>query len=212
MALKELFAGYGGQAFPFPELAGQYKGKRLAVCGDAACVWQDLEQLGCRYDQGRGSVASLEYDFLTVNKLVEVFPGKIEHCYSNEAMLLRKFIAARRSEYTSEFGNPKHSHSCTEGVDHRWPWGGQGTSALGATLIGLALGYHQIVLCGVPLDDGPHNGEPYWRQCRFEASEAASAAKAPHKPELHWGRAIDLAFEGRVKSMSGRTKSWLGAP
>jgi len=212
LALKELFSGYGGQAFPLPKIAGEYKGKKLAVCGDAACVWTDLELLGCRNDTNRGSVASLEFDFLTINKLVEVFPGKIEHCYSNEAMLLRKFIAARRSEYTREFGEPKHSHSCTEGAAHRWPWGGHGTSALGAVLVGLGLGYEKIVLCGVPLDDGPHNGEPYWRKCRFQASEAASSKNAPWKPEMHWQRAIDSAFEGRVKSMSGRTKFWLGRP
>ena len=213
MALKDLLTGYGASVFECPkEIAGTYKGKKLAICGDASCVWDDLEKLGCRYDHGRGGVASIEFDFMTVNKLVETFPGNIEHCYSNEPNLLKKFIAARRSEYTREFKGPVHIHSCSEGAQWRWPWGGHGTSGLGATLVGLGLGYDRIVLCGMPLDNGAHNGEPSWRRCVFETSEAAGPKNFPTTPNMHWKRAMELAFEGRVKSMSGRTKLWLGQP
>lgn len=213
MAIKDLLKGYGASQFDIPKIAGTYKGRKLAVVGDAACVWDDLERLGCRSEHRFGSVAhhNSEFDFMTVNKIVEVFPGQIEHAYSNEAMLLRKFIAARRNEYEGIFKGPIHTHSCTEGADHRWPWCGQGTSALGATIAGVGLGYDQVVLCGIPLDDGPHNGEPPWRRTRFATSEAASAANT-NKPEMHWGRAIKEGFDGKVKSMSGRTREWLGAP
>lgn len=211
MALDELLTGYGGRAFPYPDIAGAYKGKKLVVCGDAIGVWDDLECFGCRDDSGpRGRVRKEGWDFLTVNKLVETFPGSVEHCYSNEANLLNKFIAARRSEYAREFGPPAHSHSCNTGAAHRWPWGGQGTSGLGAVLIGLGLGYDRIVICGMPLDDGPHNGEPHWRRTAFKSSEAAGSATDDR--DSHWKRAMDLAFQGRVKSMSGRTRDWLGSP
>lgn len=208
MGVKELLGDYGTAA-TFPEIAGRYAGKRLVVCGDAACVWDDLERLGCRVDEGRGSVAKEGWDFLTVNKLVEVFPGRVEHAYSNEPGLLNKFVEARRSEYKKEFGGPHHTHSCSGGAKWKWPFGGHGTSGLGGTLTGLALGYDEIMLCGLPLDNGPHNGEPHWRHCRFEASEAASP-KDSTGPNPHWRRAIEHAFEGRVKSMSGRTREWLG--
>lgn len=202
-------SGYGGRAFPYPAIAGSYKGKNLVVCGDAIGVWDDLAAFGCRDDSGRGRVRKPDWDFLTVNKLVETFPGSVEHCYSNEPHLLNKFIAARRSEYALEFGPPAHSHSIKEGAQHCWPWGGHGTSGLGATLVGLGLGYDRVVLCGLPLDDGPHNGEPPWRRTAFATSEAAGG---PDGKDGHWKRAIGTAFGKRVKSMSGRTREWLGAP
>lgn len=208
MALSDLMTGYGGFEFPLPPIAGTYAGKGLVVCGDAIGIWEDLEAFGCRYDVGRGSVRKNGWDFMTVNKLVETFPGEIEHCYSNEPSLLAKFIAARRSEYTKEFQAPRHTHSCNAGARHRWPWGGHGTSGLGATLVGIGLKYDQLVLCGLPLDDGPHNGEPPWRRCRFASREAAGSKDGG--PDSHWKRARDLAFEGKVRSMSGRTLEWLG--
>ncbi len=59
-------------------------------------------------------------------------------------------------------------------------------------------------LAGMPLDNGPHNGEPPWRMTRFTTEVADQ--------DEHWQRAINFAFEGRVKSLSGRTRDWLGAP
>lgn len=213
MPLSDLLSGYGASQHPLPKIAGTYKGKQLAICGDASCVWDDLERLGCRYNHLRGAVAHCDWQFMTVNKLVETFPGNIEHAYSNEPMLLNKFIAARRSEYTREFAGPMHTHSIRDGAKWIWPWGGHGTSALGATVIGIALGYDKIVLCGVPLDDGPHNGEPHWRKCAFATSEAAGPKDAGFNGmDRHWKRAIELGFDGKVKSMSGRTKAWLGEP
>lgn len=208
MALEDLLTGFGPDKFAPPLIAGKYKGKSLIVCGDAACVWNDLEQFGCRSDHGRGKVYKAGWDFLTVNKLVETFPGNIEHAYSNEAHLLLKFIAARRNEYRHEFSGPAHTHSCGKGAQWRWPWSGRGSSALGATIVGLGLGYARIVLCGVPLDNGPHNGEPPWRKTSFLKTEVPSDAGIENS---HWKEAAKH-FQARVTSMSGRTKAWLGAP
>lgn len=210
MALDELLSGYGGREFPLPKIAGTYKGRNLIVCADAECVWRDLEAFGARSNEGRGKVKKDGWDVLTVNKLVETMPAHIEHVYSNEPQLLAKFIAARRQEYTREFNPITNTHSCNEGAKWRWPWGGHGTSGLGAVLVGLGLGYDRIVICGMPLDNGPHNGEPPWRKTGFETAEAAAATKGG--TDSHWQRAIDHAFEGKVKSMSGRTMQWLGAP
>lgn len=193
--------------FQLPEIAGKYQGRSVAVCGDAAGVWDDLEALGARSDVGRGKVRKEGWDFLTVNKLGEVFPGDIEHWYSNEGKLLQKFIEGRRNEYRKEFTGPRHSHSCNRGAKWHWPWSGHGTSGLGAVLTALALGYDEVVMCGIPLDDGPHNGEPHWRHCRFQSSEAADQVNG--RPSQPWLKAIRLGFDGRVRSMSGRTKAWI---
>ena len=207
MGLPEFFTQYGGREFDLPKLAGKYEGKRVVVCGDAACVWDDLEKGGFRKDFQRGSVFAEGYDFMVVNKLGECFPGNIEHWYSNEPQVLQKYIAARRPEYRREFSGPNHTHSCNPGAKWRWPFGGHGTSGLGAILTCIGLGYERITVCGVPLDNSPHNGEPHWRKCRFETAEVASPVNGG--PNIHWKRAIE-AFGDQLKFMSGRPKSWLG--
>ena len=201
-------SGYGGMAFPMPTIAGTYKGKGLIVCGDAACVWDDLQRFGCDdRSPPRGKVRKDGWHFMTINKLVETFPGHVEHCYSNRPNLLTNFITARRDEYAKEFGGPQHTHSCNVGAKHHWPWGGHGTSGLGGTLVGVALGYDRVVLCGLPLDNSNHNGEPPWRRTAFKDKEAAGDVKTGW--DSHWKRA-EVAFEKKVRSMSGRTLEWFG--
>lgn len=209
MFLEHFLVECGHHSGELPEIAGRYAGKNLVICGDAACVWDDLKELGFAAHMIRGRVERPGWDVMTVNKLVEVFPGNIEHAYCNEPAWLHKFIAARRVEYAREFTGPVHTHSCNQGAKWRWPWTGQGTSGLGAAIVGVGLGYELVVLCGIPLDDGPHNGEPPWRRCWF-TNEAANSGNSGIN--VFWKRARDLAFHGRVKSMSGRTKEWLGCP
>lgn len=196
-------------AVPLPSIAGRYRGRGLIVCGDAACIWDDIERFGAARRVGRGSVGRDGYDVMTVNRAVETLPGNIEHAYSNEPDLLEKFVAARRNEYRKEFSGPNHRHSHRSGADHRWHIGGHGTSGLSAAIVGVGLGYDHIVLCGIPLDDGPHNGEPAWRRCSFTREAADNVSTGINGC---WKRARDLAFGGRVQSMSGRTRDWLGEP
>jgi hypothetical protein len=207
MGIKE-FLGACGTPMKLPEIAGKYAGGSLVVCGDAIGVWDDLKNFGCRSDRGMGRVEKDGWDFLTVNKMVETFAGNIEHSYSNEPSFLLKCVAARRQEYTREFNGPVHIHSITPGCQWVWPFGGHGTSGLGACLVATALGYQRIVICGIPLDDGPHNGEPPWRRTGFQSSEAAGSVNTGQNG--HWKKAWQLAFDGKVKSMSGRTREWLG--
>lgn len=186
-----------------PDIAGMYVGRRLVICGDAAGVWDDLDRFGCRNDAGRGIVAKFGHDFMVINRIGEVFPGAIEHWFSNHAGLIEIFKKARRQEYAQEFIPPVHTHSCTDGAMWKWPFGGHGTSAMGGALAGIGMGYEQIVLCGIPLDNGPHNGEPPWRKTNF-------SAEVP-QGDKHWKRFAQF-FGGQVFSMSGRTKEWLGEP
>ena len=203
--MKEFLQEYGHFERDFPKIAGTYSGN-VVICADASCIWDDLEKFGCRDDSGQGRVYKHGWDFMTVNKMVEVFPGIVEHAYSNSPSCLRRFIAARRDEY--EFGPPKHAHSIQKGCGHVWPFGGHGTSGLGAALVAVALGYSRIVLCGMPLDDGHHNGEPPWRRTAFASSEAAGGVRTDRN--VYWWKARELAFQGKVRSMSGRTRTWLG--
>lgn len=208
LTIRDFLGLYGAACF-LPTIAGQYAGKNLVLCGDAACVWDDLEGFGCRsVGTGRGAVWKSGWHFMTVNKLVETFPGDIEHAFSNEPNTLKRFIDARRVEYRREFNMPQETHSITPGCKWTWPWGGHGTSGLGACLTAVALGYDRIVLCGMPLDNSAHNGEPHWRKCHFTTSEAA--ANVQTGINQHWKNARDAGFDGKVRSMSGRTLDWLG--
>lgn len=203
--LREL----GADMNPLPPIAGTYTGFGLIVCGDAACLWDDLERFGAASSMGRGCVHKDGFHIMTVNRAVETMPANIEHIYSNEPDLLMRFVAARRYEYCKEFEGPRHSHSHRRGASHKWPLGGHGTSGLGASLVGVGLGYDPIVLCGLPLDNGPHNGEPPWRRCNFEREAADNVDTHINQ---YWERARRLAFQNRVRSMSGRTREWLGEP
>lgn len=198
------------QPIAFPNIRGAYKGKNLVICGDAACVWIDLELFGCRDNSDRGRVWKMGWHFMTINKLVEVFPGNIEHAYSNSGEFLDIFVKARRREYKREFVGPNHTHAAGRGSRHRWPWRGSGSSSLGACLSAIQMGYDRIVLAGIPLDDSAHNGEPHWRKCRFrnEVQDTKSHRTINH----HWKLARDTVFEGKVTSLSGRTRDWLGPP
>ena len=155
--LREFLSAYGTSTNLLPAIAGRFSGGCI-VCADAACIWRDLERFGCRSGNG---VARWGWDFLCVNRLVEVFPGRIDHAYSNSGAVLNRFIAARRQEYINEFPVVT-THSRDKETHWAWPWNGGGTSGLGAILTALALGYSEVVLAGMPLDNGPHNGEPHW--------------------------------------------------
>lgn len=210
MGLKEFLGAYG-TACQLPSIAGTYKGKSLIICGDAHCIWDDLQAFGCA-DRScpRGKVWKSGWHFMGVNKIVETFPGDMEHAYSNEPNTLLRFLAARRVEYTREFNVPQETHSISKGVKWTWPFGGHGTSGLGAALTAIGLGYDHIVLAGMPLDDSAHNGEPPWRRSCFESSEAAGPLGGGM--DSHWKQAKGLAFEDKVRSLSGRTRDWFGAP
>jgi hypothetical protein len=207
MGLHDYCHDLGYPMSSFPPIAGSYSGGLIIVAA-AACVWDDLERFGCKITVSGGRVGKPGWDFMTVNKMVEQFPGTIEHCYSNEPQTLLRFIAARRPEYKREFPAPKHTHSISPGCEITWPFGGHGTSGLGSVLVGIALGYSRIVLAGMPLDDTGHNGEPPWRKCWFESSEAAGNVTTGWNS--HWKKAATVCFEGKVRSLSGRTKTWLG--
>jgi len=200
VSLRDFLDQYGIPATALPKICGRYHGG-IVVCGDARCVWDDLQAFGCANGNG---VARRGYDFMTVNRLIEVFPGRVDHCYSNVAEVLLRHVNCRRDEYAGEFGPPLATHSRTDGTDWVWPWHGDGTSGLGAILTAIFLGYDAVVLAGMPLDGSGHNGEPPWRKCKFLTEVKDD--------DVHWRRAIKFAFAGKVTSLSGRTKQWLGSP
>lgn len=204
--LNKYFAERGGKGFPFPETK-QYSG-RLVVCGDGRCLWDDIEKLGYSNLADRGCIVAKDAHFMVVNQAGEKFPGAIEHWYSNDAKNMTHWIKSRRPEYEKIFPFSGNTHSNNAGHKYHWPFHGPGSSGLNAVLVGLALGYDEIILCGMPLDDSGHNGEPHWRGTNF-TREVADTKNGDMNTA--WKQAMKFAFQGKVKSMSGRTKEWLGS-
>ena len=185
----------------------QYTGRRLVIAATAACVWDDLAALGMDH----ADHTSWGFDVMAVNNLVEHLHWPVAHCYSNDHHGLLKWVAAMRQDVKAYF--PRGPlHTCTVGVDpiNVWPWHGHGTSALGAVLTGIAMGYKEIILCGAPLDDTPHYFDEPWHRTNF--SQEIRDGRANSGGLRYWENYIDRVFEGKVRSMSGRTRELLGGP
>jgi len=108
-----------------------------------------------------------------------------------------------REKHLYGSGQPtmRHSHKVAQDIDVVWKVGNVGgTSGLFATFIALMLGYNEIVLAGLPMtNDGHYFDSPWYTTDREDKAVA-----------LVWRQARDNIFAGRVKSLSGRTREWLG--
>lgn len=200
---------FGLSPAALPGLAGRFSGP-LVVCGDGVCVWDDLERLGCARTGGMGCLAG-GVEYMAVNALGMFLPGVLRHWYSNDARWLAGLVRCRRPEIVQTFGGVEfvHTWSAPQPGQHSWPWPGTGTSSLNAALVGVAMGYSPVILCGVPLDDGPNNGMPPWRRRNFLREVPETAAGGGNR---QWRNAIEAVLGGRCFSMSGRTREWLGEP
>lgn len=181
----------------WPKVDRKYSGT-LVVCASGHTLWDDL------YAVGHRDVWEQNFDIMAVNDAGMHIPHKLTHWYSNDYTMLPRWVAARRPRFVKEGRCWETSgegriltHSCYKADGALiWPWPGGGTSSLYAVYTGLALGYSDVVVCGAPLDNGPHYFEPPGAQTTFERCGG-------HKS---WQNARDRIFEGRVRSMSGNTK------
>ena len=162
-----------------------------------------------------------KYAVMTVNDIGAFLHARIDHMYSNHGHMLPliKNMRAARHRYR-RFDEKVDLHTIEDqwvpGTTG-WPFPGHGSSGLGAIYVGLALGYEPIVLAGCPMDNTGHFFDPPLghpmakvRLTNFDPQEAMLSKT--NKNEKIWRRANETIFEGRVKSLSGKTRDWLGAP
>lgn len=187
----------------WPDLAGQSSGSLLIV-GPARCVWDDLE-----------TVHPSSFEVMAINDIGIHLPMPIEHWFSCHGDRLHLWRQCRKPRFRVMDRDQIKLHTCIGSHQHvhTWPWPGHGSSGLNAIYTGLALGYDNIVLAGVPLDSSGHyfnppddhplkrlDPRPNWSNFENEGKERV------------WLNARDRVFHGRVKSLSGRTRDWLGSP
>lgn len=186
--------GIWGRGDP-PPVAGQSSGAGI-ILGSAACVWDDLHQL-----------KHLDATYIAVNDI-----GCFVHLAGAFTQFKLRHWCSLHPEYFEPYkflvneSQPQkicyHTNKPDKNADIAWdivlPYMIGGTSALFATFVALGLGFDPVILAGVPLDNSPYFcGPPHSTQRNFEGCIK------------YWKRNLTL-FNGRVKSMSGRTKELLG--
>ncbi len=181
---------------------------RLVVVGGARCVWEDYR-----------TAPTKAADIMAVGNISLFCPDRVKYIASMHREVLSSMKELRqhtarirwmRNESPETHGCgvlPKEFKGNTVpggAVDKLWahtelgmnPNGG--SSGLFAALVGLKLGYKEIVLCGCPADSG-NTYDPDWVRDEFRNKQQT------------WKKAADV-FGGRVTSMSGFTKEFFGYP
>lgn len=156
---------------------------RLIVVGSAPNAAQDIEKVP-RKDG---------YDFMAVGMdAIEkcVYPiSLVATNHLEDLPVIDRLMAARGQKEFRLVSYQKHPR-----VDVVVSYEGtSGSSAIIGALGGLQMGYEKIVLCGCPLQGNAPEGNPY---------EAFQQGWIEHKKDVF----------GKVTSMSGWTKEFLGAP
>ncbi len=175
---------------------------KLIIVGSGRCVWSDLEKL-----------QPID-DVMCVNDVIMHYPGDIDHCFSLDAPMLRKWWAARRPPLKKQFPKVPRFHTAGDYEIHgveKWDFQGGGTSGLAACFCGLSLGYSEIILAGIPIDNSGHYFDPPWIKTNFQREIADKEGRIRGDGRRFWVNAAEK-FNGRVKSMSGFTKDLLGDP
>ena len=186
-----------------PDVADRYSGE-LWIVGGGRGVWSDLQNYR---DQA----------VMCINDIGMHFPKKIAHWFSCHGDQLTTWSLARKFRYRfdspllhSTFTGKKQWDVDISGIV-KWPWPGHASSGINAAYTGLALGYDEIVLAGVPYDDDGHyfdppEGHSLWSSENFHPQFGKDGFRTI------WENANKWVFEGKVKSMSGMTRDVLGGP
>jgi hypothetical protein len=149
---------------------------KLLIVGSGRCVWDDLEKIGFP-DNPPNSIV------MAVNDMIVHYPYRVDHAYSLNRSMLDKWIAARRYNTGPIIKHSPKTNKRRSGVK---------SSGINAVYCGLDLGYEQIIVCGVPLDNSGHYFEPEWMKSRFDR-----------------GAGHLVKFDENIKFVSGRLcHSW----
>ena len=146
---------------------------------------------------------------IAVNNMILHWKGRVHHGVSMHPeepglwRALRPYYQCEGS-HVHTHGYRKHNKPGIPECDYIWdiPAGKGGTSSLLAVFVALGLGYERVVLCGVPMDNTGHFYDPASKIDRTFGSDFI---------EMEWRKA-EKHFAGRVRSVSGRTRDWLGEP
>lgn len=202
MAVEHLARDLGFEQLP--KVAGTFKGRAIVV-GSARCAWDDLAV---------AREAWPEADLVAVKQVGMYLPG-IRHWMGCHGERFQWMVPLRRDGYyfrghdangvrqvfpqrPGVTGVMVHAEKAWPLVDVEWPGDLKGTSACFAARVCCALGYEAILLAGVPLDGSGRFYDP---------PGVGTDLSVVNEQEWHQYAA---GFQGRVRSVSGRTRNFLG--
>jgi hypothetical protein len=199
--LEKLWQLLGGRG-EIPSRAGRFSGP-LLIMGSGRVATGDARVYETVWDD-YAKVRPWKGEIMAVNDIGMHLHERVRHWVTLHAEYMPGWMAFRRGHLYGSGDQPMvHSNKARPGVDVVWPMGQLGgTSGLYACFVGLMLGYSEIVLAGVPMTGSGHYFDPPWVGSQFQ----------DRANELVWKWANLNVFEGRVKSLSGLTKEWLGEP
>lgn len=193
------YFGLDPKQFP-RRLLGSEQGHCLLV-GSGRNVWDEVRGL------------CLERHVICVNDMGMYWPGYVKHWYSNDTEQLIHWSEGRRRPLTQLWGRGWKLHSCFKrnGPEYEhvnyWPVPGQGSSGLVAILVALLLGYDDVTVAGVPLDNSGHFYDPPYGHPLSHGREWSNFLNETTDRILE--RSLPL-FKGKVHALSGRLREELG--
>lgn len=171
--------------------------KRCLILGSANCVWDDLDA-ALELSDFEGVVACKDAGIHYKGQLdawVSLHPERFVKDIATRAAL--RYPAADRTYGYKPSENGTWSHATNYKFDGQKRSGSSGLFACKVALIDL--GFERLVLCGIPLDKeaGRIDGKDRWNGA--SSFKQGFLEAMPH-------------IKGTVRSMSGWTKTQLGAP
>lgn len=161
--------------------------------GGGACVWEDFAK-----------VRPWGGEIMAVNDVGQYLHEPLRHWVTLHPEYMAGWRYFREKHlYSAGYDLTCHAQKVNASINTVWGIENiGGSSGLFGCFLGLMMGYEQIVLAGVPMDSTRHFFDPPWY-----GGELGDRAN-----EIVWTEARDRYFDGRVKSLSGRTAKWLGKP
>lgn len=169
------------------------------ILGGAECVWEDIATVERMVGKPWDGM------LIAINDIGCHWPRRIDHWVSLHPDKFKVWTKARaKNKYPNGYttwGRVKR-HDTDREIKS---WGG-GSSGLLAVVVAFELEVPKIILAGVPLDNRPHFPESQVHRVGKKWSSGPTHFKAWRKPDV-----LDR-LQGRVKSVSGRTRGLLGEP
>lgn len=191
-----------GGAFAVPPYSCPHHGP-VIVCGNAWCLFEDFQVATKLYPNApviavNGAARNVRASFLFTQH-PRKFPTWISH---QKARFWDKF--------TTHAAGKAHTKTNLGVKIEDWPfvdywWDGiatGGTSAWGARRLAAALGFEEVILCGVPLVPGGYAEGGFSKSNKSEETMWHYRSQIARDTDMHVG----------VSSMSGWTREFFGEP
>lgn len=188
---EQIWEALGGGGKP-PAALGRSYGP-LLILGGGATVWEDYAR-----------VRPWPGEIMCINDVGQYLHDPVRHWVTLHPEFFPGWRYFREKHlYAAGYSLTCHAQKMCAGVNTVWTIDNiGGSSGLFGTFIGLMLGYERIVLAGIPMDNTRHFFDPPWYG--HDLGDRAN--------EIVWREMSQKIFDGRVKSLSGRTRDWLGEP